>query len=137
MKFGTEVPDMESYPNLDQRPNMTAPDPPATPSAGEVQELLLRYLLRAAAPAWPGADGLTLDEVVRSYPEAAAAHIVPDQEWLGHRHPHLRDKLDHFFTGLADAAGLPCKGNQHDIAVNTNGTSGPDPGRMLDGPEPF
>jgi hypothetical protein len=42
---------------------------------------------------WPGADGLTVQEVLRSYPEHAAAGLVPDWQGLLRRHPDLREAL--------------------------------------------
>lgn len=63
-----------------------------------VQELLLAYLRAANAPMWPGADGLTLDAVVRSYPQAAGEGLVPDLPSLRRRHPELADILNDFFA---------------------------------------
>jgi hypothetical protein len=80
---------------------MSEPSSAAAPWTTEIQDLLLGYLLGAAAPAWPGADGLTLDEVLRSYPQAAAAHAVPEPDRLLHRYPHLRAELERFFTSMA------------------------------------
>jgi hypothetical protein len=58
-----------------------------------LQELLLGYLQGVGAPWWPGADGLTVQEVLRSYPEHAAAGRVPDPQELLRRHPDLREAL--------------------------------------------
>jgi hypothetical protein len=63
-----------------------------------VQELLLAYLQAANALTWPGVDGLTFDEVLRSYPQAAADGLVPDLPALRQRHPELADLLNAFFA---------------------------------------
>jgi hypothetical protein len=42
---------------------------------------------------WPGADGLTLQEVLRSYPDNAAVGLVPDRQELLRCHPDLREAL--------------------------------------------
>jgi hypothetical protein len=63
-----------------------------------LHELLLAHLQAADAPPWPGTDGLTVDEVVRSYPQAAAACLVPDLQTLLADHPDLTDVLRDFFA---------------------------------------
>ena len=45
-------------------------------STQRLHELLLGYLGCPRVRLWPGADGLTVDEILRSYPEAAAAGQV-------------------------------------------------------------
>jgi hypothetical protein len=73
----------------------------ATPDdspAPQLRERLLGYLQGAWARTWPGCDGLTVEAVLDSYPEAVAAGLVPDwQELLG-QYPDLADAL---YTWLA------------------------------------
>jgi hypothetical protein len=63
-----------------------------------LRELLLAHLRAADAPRWPGADGVTVEEVLRSYPQAATAGLVPDLPTLLENHPELADLLREFFT---------------------------------------
>jgi hypothetical protein len=63
-----------------------------------VQELLLAYLLAADTPHWPGVDCMTLDEVLRCYPQAARDGLVPDLPTLRQRHPELANILNDFFA---------------------------------------
>jgi hypothetical protein len=63
-----------------------------------LRELLLRYLIVAGCPQWPGADGQTVEEVLHSYSQAAAAGRVPDRRQLLLQHPDLADELLAFFA---------------------------------------
>lgn len=58
-----------------------------------LQELLLGYLQSNHAFPWPGADGLTVEDALASYREAAASGRVPDGDELLRRHPELSDEL--------------------------------------------
>jgi hypothetical protein len=59
--------------------------------------LLLDYLRGPSVSYWPGADGVTLDEVLASYPRVAAAHQVPPLDELLVRHAELSGELLAFF----------------------------------------
>ena len=63
-----------------------------------LRELLLAQLQAADAPRWPGADSVTVEEVLHSYPQAAAAGLVPDLPTLLENYPELADFLREFFT---------------------------------------
>ena len=67
-----------------------------------LREVLLGYLQAAGCPRWPGADGLMLEDALRSYPANAAAGRVPDRQELLRRHPELSEALLAFFAS-ADA----------------------------------
>lgn len=55
-------------------------------------ELLARFLAGCQFGRWPGADGLTVAQVVRDrYPRAVAAGLVPGPTELTGRHPDLAD----------------------------------------------
>ncbi len=73
-------------------------DGDSSDSCRRLRELLLAYLQAADAPPWPGADGLTLEEVLASYPQWSAAGLVPDLPSLLSRHPDLDAVLREFFT---------------------------------------
>jgi hypothetical protein len=62
-----------------------------------LQEVLLGYLQTAPA-VWPGADGLTREDALSSYRQAATARVVPGLKELLARHPDLAEELLAFFA---------------------------------------
>ena len=66
-------------------------------------DVLAGYLLRSPACRWPGADGVRTEDVLRGYPAAAAARLVPDELALCDRHPELAPQVVAFFHLLATA----------------------------------
>jgi hypothetical protein len=61
-------------------------------------ELLARHLLEAHGADWPGADGLTVEDVLRDYPQALAHGLVPGLEELARQYPELADELANFLA---------------------------------------
>ena len=62
-------------------------------------QLLAEYLHTSSAVEWPGADGLTLEEVVETaYQRAVAAGLVPAVDELLDRHVELSDAIRMFFS---------------------------------------
>ena len=59
-----------------------------------VQDLLVGYLQEKAADLWPGGDGLTVEDLVREYPGAVAAGLVPGRRQLVREHPELTSGLE-------------------------------------------
>jgi hypothetical protein len=75
--------------------------PTVAPAPGQVlQETLLGYLANHAF-AWPGADGLTIQDALDSYLQAVARGRVPGREELCRRHPELCDQLASWFASVA------------------------------------
>jgi hypothetical protein len=80
----------------------TTHDPAATE---QVRAILLGYLQCRAAALWPGSDSITLDDILRFYPQAAAAGRVPDLPELQRRFPDLADALTDWFAEQASNPG--------------------------------
>ena len=75
-----------------------------TPSdAPRLPDVLLAYLDGVAAPALPGGDGLTLEDILSCYPVAVGAGQVPGRRQLCERHPELADEVAAFFARLESA----------------------------------
>jgi hypothetical protein len=66
--------------------------------AEQVKAILLGYLQCRAACVWPGCDSLTLDELLRTYPQFAAAGRVPGLPELLRRFPDLAEALTAWFA---------------------------------------
>lgn len=79
------------------RPEIVMSDRALSERTRELQRVLLAYLQAASCPPWPGSDGLTIEDILRCYPQAIAAGAVPDRPELLRRHPHLVDELAVFF----------------------------------------
>ncbi len=63
-----------------------------------LHRVLIGYMDGVACPAWPGADGLTVEDVVGCYPQALSAGQVPGLDDLVSIHPDLADELNCFFA---------------------------------------
>jgi hypothetical protein len=68
-------------------------------STARFEEVLLGYLRAGPVSSWPGADGLTVEDVLSHYPEAVVTGRVPGRQELLRRHPELANDLDAFFAG--------------------------------------
>ena len=77
---------------------MTEPNPETALRDSTVRELLLGYLLHVEVQLWPGADSLTLDDLIRAYPRIAATGRVPSCQKLLTLHPELAEILNALFS---------------------------------------
>ena len=63
-------------------------------TAWGLREVLLDYLQGSCSvAAWPGGDGLTLEDILDFYPKAVVRGKVPDWQQLLRRHPELEAEL--------------------------------------------
>jgi len=63
-----------------------------------LKEILLDHLAQPCVTVWPGADGLTVEEVLGSYHQAVDAGQAPGPEELLARHSDLAAPLKDFFA---------------------------------------
>ncbi len=84
---------------LDEAPNarVRLARPETARGRARLKGLLLGYL-QADLAHWPGADGMTLADVLLGYPQAAAAGRAPGPVELALRHPDLADEVATFFA---------------------------------------
>jgi hypothetical protein len=62
-----------------------------------LRELLLTYLEIAGLPAWPGTDGLTVNDVLLIYLQGALSGRVPSRVDLMRAHPDLAVEIAIFW----------------------------------------
>ena len=73
--------------------------------------VLLDLMMSRDALPWPGADGVTFDEVLAAYVPASERSRVPGQEELIRQHPELTPEIRTFFT-LAGSGAVTPSGSQ-------------------------
>ena len=61
--------------------------------AQSLRDIMLGFLQAGGVCTWPGADGLTVDDVLRCYPAAIAVGKVPDWPELQRRYPALAPEI--------------------------------------------
>jgi hypothetical protein len=85
-------------------------DLPSEPEVAwrQLQALLLGHLSAAGVPVWPGADGLTVEDVLLTYPQAIAVARVPGREQLLAERPDLEKQLAIFFAPKDRSGGRRC-----------------------------
>jgi len=69
--------------------------------------ILLDHLRTTKANFWHGIDGLTLDDALSCYCDAAADGHVPRKEELICQHPELAAELETFFTSPQRSSAKP------------------------------
>ncbi len=76
------------------------------PTTQPLTDLLTGYLVNSPTARWPGADGVTVADMLSEYPAAASARWVPGEAELCDRHPELAPHVVAFFFRhtIADAA---------------------------------
>lgn len=62
-----------------------------------LRQLLLEYLQESRVVDWPGADGLTEDDVLNYYSQASAMGDVPGCQELCRRHTEFVAEIQEFF----------------------------------------
>jgi hypothetical protein len=72
---------------------MTAQSVKPKSSGDLLRQVLLNYLRASRAVGWPGADGLTDDDIVNFYPQAILVGDVPSWHELQSRFPQLASEL--------------------------------------------
>jgi hypothetical protein len=77
-----------------------------------LQEVLLNYLRASRAIGWPGADGLTADDIVNCYPQAILAGDVPGWHELQSRFPELADELQALRSAKGWLESSPSRDNK-------------------------
>jgi hypothetical protein len=73
----------------------------ATVAAERARVVLLHHLWVALNGRWPGTDGLTEGDVLRSYHALATAGRVPGRGELLRRHPELAAELDRLLRAVS------------------------------------
>ena len=63
-----------------------------------LRQVLLDLMMSRNALPWPGADGVTIEDVLASYILASEQRRVPGQEELIRRHPELAVAIRAFFN---------------------------------------
>jgi hypothetical protein len=76
-------------------------------SADLLHQVLLDYLRCSGVVGWPGADGLTTDDIVDCYPQAIATGEVPGWHELQSRFPSLADELEALRSAKGWLEGFP------------------------------
>jgi hypothetical protein len=73
----------------------------------QLEEVLLHYLQTLDASLCPGGDGLTVEDILLTYPQASAVGQVPAPQELCREYPDLREDLDAFFARRSPLQPVP------------------------------